>query len=89
MGGPPRGMVFSSISFSRFPAKIFISFTLSGCWALRFFCSAGSFDKSIRVGDIVLLYSDKDELIGSGVAQAPAWEWNQGCGRLVKVRHRL
>ena len=48
-----------------------------------------SFDKSIRVGDIVLLYSKEDVLIGSGVAQAPAWEWNHGCGRLAKVRHRL
>jgi len=48
-----------------------------------------SFDDSIRVGDIVLLYSEEDKLIGSGVAQAPAWEWNNGCGRLAKVRHRL
>lgn len=48
-----------------------------------------SYDESIRLGDIVLLYSTENELIGSCVAQAPSWEWNQGCGRLAKVRHRL
>tara|TARA_B100000287_G_scaffold73267_1_gene64948 strand:- start:2009 stop:3799 length:1791 start_codon:yes stop_codon:yes gene_type:complete len=48
-----------------------------------------SFDNLIRVGDVVLLYSQDDTLIGSGIAQAPAWEWNNGCGRLAKVRHRL
>ena len=48
-----------------------------------------SFDNSIRVGDVVLLYSEDNVLIGSGIAQAPAWEWNNGCGRLAKVRHRL
>ncbi len=48
-----------------------------------------SYDDSIRAGDVVLLYSKEDVLIGSCVAQAPAWEWNHGCGRLAKVRHRL
>ncbi|MBJ99521.1 MAG: hypothetical protein CMB48_00710 [Euryarchaeota archaeon] len=48
-----------------------------------------SFDENIRVGDVVLLFDEKDVLIGSGIAQAPAWEWNHGCGRLAKIRHRL
>ncbi|RAH16600.1 MAG: hypothetical protein CMB56_000725 [Methanobacteriota archaeon] len=48
-----------------------------------------SFDESIRLGDVVLLFSVENKLIGSCVAQAPAWEWNHGCGRLAKVRHRL
>ncbi len=48
-----------------------------------------SFDANIRVGDVVLLFSEENDLIGSCIAQAPAWEWNNGCGRLAKVRHRL
>ena len=48
-----------------------------------------SSDESIRVGDVVLLFDEEDVLIGSGIAQAPAWEWNNGCGRLAKIRHRL
>ncbi|MBJ23750.1 MAG: hypothetical protein CMB64_03685 [Euryarchaeota archaeon] len=48
-----------------------------------------SFDDSIRSGDVILLFSKDDDLIGSAIAQAPAWEWNHGCGRLAKVRHRL
>ena len=31
LGGPPRGIAFSSISVSNFSANAFISFTLSGC----------------------------------------------------------
>ena len=48
-----------------------------------------SFDDHIRVGDVVLLFTKDDDLIGSCIAQAPAWEWNNGCGRLAKIRHRL
>ena len=45
-------------------------------------------DASIRAGEIVLLHSD-GRLVASAVAQAPGWEWEGGCGRLAKVRHRL
>ncbi len=45
-------------------------------------------DRSIRVGDEVLVLRD-EELMGSARATAPAWEWSGSPGRLARIQHRL
>ncbi len=45
-------------------------------------------DPNIRSGDEVLVFQ-KGVLVGSARAEASAWEWPRGPGRLAKAKHRL
>ena len=45
-------------------------------------------DPNIRSGDEVLVFQE-GVLVGSARAEASAWEWPSGPGRLAKAKHRL